>query len=208
MIRTNLSRFPDILEYFKKYSPRNVNTLNTIPIIKVDKKLWDKLFLNGYGYLVRKEDMLANYTFLEAYSQNQNLYNSLPSEEHKRDVNIYKISKQLDFPDIFVLVIDDANAARFFILHEFSHLCGIDESFVYNQKFNDEYLDKKTEQSAYYNEIRYAKQNNMSFEQYFKLAHPNEFAILEGGKQKNPETYELALLDKKDYNSMWNNIND
>jgi hypothetical protein len=47
----------------------------------------------------------------------------------------------------------------------------------------------------------------MSFDQYFSLAHPTEFRILQQGKnQENKELYELAELDKRDYKRMWEEI--
>jgi hypothetical protein len=205
IVKSYLSSFPDILDYFKKYAPNCVDSISSIPIIKVSQDLWSKFSFKGYGYLVRKDAIMSNFTFLETYSKSQKLYNSLPSAEHKRDVNVYRILKQLDFPEIFVLVIDDPNA-KFFILHEFSHMCGIDESFTYDMEFDDEYLDTREEQSAYYSEMRYAKQNNMTFDEYFKAAHPNEYQILEGGKIKNPELYNLAALDKSDYKRIWDKV--
>ncbi len=193
------------MDYFKKHAPNCIDIISSIPIIKVSRDSWAKFFFVGYGYVVRKENILPNFTFLEMYSKSQKLYDSLPSAEHKRDVNIYKILKQINNPDIFVLVVDDPNS-KFFILHEFSHICGIDESFSYNMKFGDEYLDSKEEQSAYFSEMRYAKQNNISFEEYFKSAHPNEFSILAGNRSSNVELYDLAALDKRDYKKMWDSI--
>lgn len=202
--KSNISSFPDILNYFKAHVPNSINIIATIPILKISSDLWNKFKFKGYGYVVRKDQLLQNQMFLEAYS-NINLYNTLPTDEHKRDINIYKLLKQLSFPDIFIIVLD-SQYANFFILHELSHLCGIDQSFNYNQKFNDEYLDSKEEQSAYYSEMKYAKQSNMSFEEYFKNAHPNEYQILTGNQPKNTELYNLALMDKNDYKRMWENV--
>ncbi len=203
--KSDISFFPDILEYFKRHAPNCVNIISSIPIVKVSKDSWEKFCFVGHGYLVKKEDIIHNFTFLELYSKNKNLYDSLPSNEHKRDVNIYKISKKLNNPDTFVLIVDDPNA-KFFVLHEFSHVCGIDESFNYNMKFDDEYLDRKEEQSAYLTEMRYAKQQNMSFEDYFRSTHPDEFKILNGGRSNNVKLYDLASLDKRDYKKMWDSI--
>jgi len=204
--KSNISYFPEIHEYFKKYFPLCVDKISDIVIIKVTQDSWEKFNFTGYGYVIRKEDLMTNVRYLEMYSNNQRLYDSLPTKEHKRDINVYRISKQLNNPEVFILVLDDPNS-KFFIIHELAHLCGVDESFNYSMKFGDEYLDRKEEQSSYFSEIRYAKQNNMSFDQYFSLAHPTEFRILQQGKnQENKELYELAELDKRDYKRMWESI--
>ena len=205
LTKSDISYFPDILEYFKKYYSSCINKISDISIVKVPPFLWTKFDLTGYGYVVRKNDLMPNQRYLEMYSSNPKLYDSLPTKEHKRDINIYKILKQLKFPEIFILVLDDLNS-KFFIIHELSHICGIDESFNYDMKFGDEYLDSKEEQNSYFSEIRYAKQNNMSFEEYFKLAHPTEYKILSEGRASNKDLYGLAELDQRDYKRMWDSI--
>jgi hypothetical protein len=206
LTKSDISYFPDILGYFKKYYPSCIDKILDISIVKVPQSLWGKSNFAGYGYVVRKSDLIPNQRYLEMYSSSQKLYESLPTKEHKRDINIYKILKLLNFPEIFILVLDDPNS-KFFIIHELSHICGIDQSFNYDMRFGDEYLDSKEEQNSYFSEIRYAKQNNMSFEEYFKLAHPTEYKILSEGKNnRNKELYELAELDQRDYKRMWDNI--
>jgi len=205
LTKSDISYFPDILEYFKKYYSLCIDKISDISIVKVPSLLWAKFDLTGYGYVVRKNGIMPNQRYLEMYSSNPKLYDSLPTKEHKRDINIYKILKQLKFPEIFILVLDDPNS-KFFIIHELSHICGIDESFSYDMKFGDEYLDSKEEQNSYFSEIRYAKQNNMSFEEYFKLAHPTEYKILSEGRASNKELYGLAELDQRDYKRMWDSI--
>lgn len=204
--KSNISYFPDIYEYFKKYFSSCINKISDITIIKVTPDSWEKFNFTGYGYVVRKDDLAPNFRYLEIYSSNQKLYDSLPTKEHKRDINIYKILKQLNFPEIFIIILDDPNS-KFFIIHELAHICGVDESFSYDMRFGDEYLDRKEEQSSYFSEMRYAKQNNMSFDQYFSLAHPTEYKILQQGRNKeNQELYNLAELDKRDYKRMWESI--
>ncbi len=207
MIRkTNISYFEDILEYLKKHFPSCINDILNIPIVMVPSDLWTKFNFVGYGYVVRKEELMVNSRYLEMYSSNQKLYESLPTKEHKRDINIYRILKNLSFPNIFILVLEDSNS-KFFILHELSHICGVDESFSYELRFGDEYLDAKEEQSAYFTEIRYAKQSEITFEEYFRSAHPTEYKVLSEGKTaKNRELYELAEIDRRDYKKMWDNV--
>lgn len=206
LTKTNLNAFPDVSKYLSTYFPKCMDLLKNIDIVKVSSDLWTKFNFEGYGYLVRKENMEANYYMLEAYSSPE-LYKTLPTKEHKRDVNIYKILKQLNKPNLFILVIDNPNS-KYFILHELSHICGIDESFTYNFKFNDAYLDEKSEQSAYLSEMRYAQQEGMSYEDYFKMSFPKESEILsyKGKQNLDKELYDYAMMDFRDYKTMWDSI--
>ena len=206
LTKTNLNAFPDVSKYLSTYFPKCMDLIKDINIVKVSSDLWNKFNFEGYGYLVRKENMEANYYMLEAYSSPE-LYKTLPSKEHKRDVNIYKILKQLNKPNLFILVIDNPNS-KFFVLHELSHICGVDESFKYDFKFNDSYLDEKSEQSAYLSEMRYAQQQAMTYEEYFKISFPKESEILsyKGKQNLDKELYDYAMMDFRDYKTMWDSI--
>jgi hypothetical protein len=89
--KSNISYFPEIHEYFKKYFPSCIDKISDISIIKVTQDSWEKFNFTGYGYVIRKEDLMTNVRYLEMYSNNQRLYDSLPTKEHRRDVNVYKI---------------------------------------------------------------------------------------------------------------------
>ena len=109
LTKTNLNAFPDVSKYLSTYFPKCMDLIKNIDIVKVSSDLWSKFNFEGYGYLVRKENMEANYYMLEAYSSPE-LYKTLSSKEHKRDVNVYKILKQLNKPSMFILVIDNPNS--------------------------------------------------------------------------------------------------
>jgi tRNA A37 N6-isopentenylltransferase MiaA len=196
IIKKTISSYDDIKEYFLSHYGDAVNKFLDIAVLEISSDLWKKFYFVGYGYVVRKSDWINNYIFLETAAKSNTYYQSLPSDEHKRDVNIYKLSKQINHPGMFIMVKQDPNS-KFFIIHELSHL--IDKSEFEILKFNDEYLDKPSEQFAYLNEMRYAKKTGLSFEEYFKNTHPEEYSII----KEHKENYELAKMDERDYKKMW-----
>lgn len=200
----NISDFKNIEEYFKKHYPSYLEILSSIPIITVPEDLWKKFRFNGYGYVVRTEDLLQNQMFLELASNNQNYYKELPSNEHKRDVNLYRIWKNVK-KDLF-LVVREGGYSFIYIVHELAHLIDKKDEFeAFN--FDDEYLDQKSEQFSHLNEIRFAINNGMGFEEYFKNSFPDAYDIIKkfetGNRSVSEEEYNLSKMDERDYKKMW-----
>lgn len=201
--KKNINSYPEVLKYFKEHYSESIPKLLDIDIIEVSEDLWDKFYFDGYGYVVKSDQILANKKFLEIAATNQNYYNSLPTDEHKRDVNIYKIWKKIN-KDIF-LIVKHGDYSSYFIIHEMAHLIPETNEFQ-KMKFNDEYLDQSTEQFAFLNEIRYAQQNGLSFEEYFKNSFPLEYQTIVNynkGEKSILENYKLAKMDERDYRKMW-----
>ncbi len=204
IVRKNIDSYPSVKSHLMTIYG-NVDSLNNIPIVSVSKDLWDKFKLVGYGYVVRSGDILQNQTFLELAANNPHYYNTLPTNEHQRDVNIYRIWKKLQ-SDLFILVLEHPNS-EYYIVHELSHIMGVVNRPV--MEFDDEYLSDIGEQSSYLNEILYARNKGLTFEQYFEKSFSNEDAIIkayESGTSTNKNHYELAMADKLDYKTMWDSL--
>lgn len=205
LYRKTISSYPEVEKYLISLYG-DISSIMNVPIIEVPKDLWDKFRFKGYGYVVRADQLLQNQTFLELAFNNQEYYKRLPSDEHKRDVNVYRIWKNTK-PDLFILVLQSEHN-KFFIIHEFSHLLG---DLDYKElKFNDEYLDTKSEQTAHLNEMKYAQENGISFEDYFKNSFPDAFNAIDGYEKGNAdiskEIYDYAKMDESDYRTMWAHI--
>jgi len=202
--KKNISQYPEVLNYFQKYYTNNLNSLKNVPILEISEDLWAKFHLVGYGYVVRSQELLKNKQFLEMAATNNNYYNSLPTPEHKRDVNIYKIYKKIN-EDLFLIVRHGENSSHF-IVHELSHLLPNTKEFE-QMDFQDDYLNLPEEQFAHLNEIRYAQEKGLSFNDYFRNSFSDAYNMVklfeQGDKSVSEEEYKLSKMDEKDYQTMW-----
>ena len=207
--KSKVSAFDDVVSYFKShYKDFPKDVLNTTVII-VPKDLWNKSYFTGYGYLIRQSDLAPNKNFLEMAKNNDAYYKSLPSEEHKRDVNIYRISSKLGHPSEFIIIRDDPSSV-YFLIHEVAHLSGVSSEFEHID-IDDEYMNSDSEQFAHLNEIRYAQNQGLTFEDYFKTTFPDAYDVIEKHEQgllpqNLSHYYQLAKLDEIDYKKLWDYI--
>ena len=203
----NINSYPDIKKYLYGYYGKSVDKLQNVSILEISEDLWKKFKFNGYGYVVDANELLDNQYFLELACKNPNYYKKLPSDEHKRDVNLYRLWQKVQ-KDIFLVV---KPSSQIFIIHELSHLLAPEHLKEFHYiKFNDEYLDRQEEQFSNLNEMRFAQEKNMTFEEYFKDTWPDSYDIItkynNGDLSISKEDYDLCKMDERDYKKMWDYI--
>jgi len=208
IIKKNLKSFPEVKGYFEQNYPLEIAALNDVIILEISEDSWKKFKLVGYGYVVRSNVLLSNYVFLEMAAVNSNYYETLPSDLHKRDVNFFRMWKNLNKPDFFI-VIRQAPESRIFLVHELTHLLNLPSDFK-AEDFQDDYLNDPREQFSHLSEIRFAQSKGLDFDTYFKTVHPDDYNYVEkyeaGDKGIPRQYYELSKMDERDYKRMWDMV--
>lgn len=213
ILKKNLKDYPEVKKFFDRNYKNFIDYLSQFVILEVPNDLWEKFQFNGYGYVVNaNKDMWPNHIYLELASKNDSYYNSLPTKEHKRDVNMFRLWDRLKKPDMFIVVKPNAES---FIIHELSHLLHSKSSSspFEHLVFDDAYLNTPSEQFAHLNEMKFCQNKGMSFEEYFKNNWPKEYDIIQkyekGGYYTISLTdYELSIADRNDFQKMWDYVKD
>jgi len=205
MRRTRLRAFEDVVKHLQDMG--SVDEFLDIPVVVVPKELWDKFELIGYGFMLDDKDFAPNRRQLERAMQNPALYWSLPTPEHRQEVNLYKIFQKVGEPKLAVVL--DSPAADYFLVHEFSHLAALENPDAMRHEqmdFGDEYLDQRDEQFAHMQEMVFAKKKGVTFDQWFETTWPNTKKIID--EKRDKRLYELALMDYRDYQKLWEKTDD
>jgi hypothetical protein len=202
--RTCLDDFPDVLRHWRQTHP-DVH-LPDIPILLIPPRLWDKFHFQGEGYNIDfQRDLAAHQRQLDLMARNPSLYQSLPTTTHQRDVNLYRLYRQLGANN-FLVLRNDAGV-DYYLLHELAHdVYRQNPSSVAPIRFGEEYLDDPAEQFAHRQEMRFAQSRGLTFERWFEQTKPNETRLIreyENGWPRNKQLYDLASADRRDFQRLW-----
>ena len=199
-----IESYPDVMAFFKKYFGDFVEKIENITVFEIPEKTWEGSMFSGEGFMARRDNFEGYEHFFELAIKNRNIYATM-SDEQKKMANAYSLWKRANKPDIFIAILPDSEE---FIVHEASHIIDVASKYEL-MNFGDEYLDTKSEQFSHMNEMKYAQDKGLTFDQYFKKTWRKAWEIIQqynSGDRSREGLYEACMMDMRDYKKMWDYV--